>query len=198
MEAVSIDKALFLAVSNGDETAFRELFESYTPRLKAFFIKLTRNDQLARELVQEVFLNIWLYRSSLAEVEKPSSYIYRIASNTALAHFRKEDIQRQLVSALAGANQAAEPATLETLQVKELKEKLQVAIARLPLQQQQVFRLSREEGLSRSQIAARLGLAEKTVRNHLTLSLRSIQQFLADNEGLYIPLFLLQTIIAIQ
>ena len=189
------ERELFRLVSEGDELAFRQLFEAYTPKLKTFFLKMTKEVSLARELVQETFLNIWCYRSSLAAVEKPSTYIYRIASNVAIAHFRKEDLQRKLVAAAVGSGSNDQPDTFDILRLKEVQEAVTLAVRQLPAQQQEVFRLSREQGLSRSEIAAKLGLAEKTVRNHLTLALRSVQQFLRDNHALYIPMFLLMSIL---
>lgn len=189
------EKELLKLVAEGNELAFRQLFEMYTPRLKAFFLKMTKEISLARELVQETFLNIWLYRDSLASVDKPSTYIYRIASNAAIAHFRKEDLQRKLIAALPDEEPADESDSHDMLRLKEVQQKINTAITQLPPQQQQVFRLSREQGLSRIEIAKKLGLAEKTVRNHLTLSLKAIQQFLQDNHSLYIPLFLLMSIL---
>lgn len=147
---------------------------------------MTKETSLARELVQETFLNIWFYRDSLAGVEKPSTYIYRIASNVAITHFRKEDLQRKLVASVSGAKLVDETYTFDMLQLKEVQQTISLAVKQLPPQQQQVFLLSLEQGLSRSEIAKKLGLAEKTVRNHLTLSLKSIQQFLRDNHALYI------------
>lgn len=189
------EKELFRLISEGDELAFRQLFEAYTPKLKAFFLKMTKEVSLARELVQETFLNIWRYRSSLAEVEKPSTYIYSIASNAAIAHFRKEDLQRKLVAAAVGSGSNDQPDTFDILRLKEVQEAVTLAARQLPPQQQEVFQLSREQGLSRSEIAAKLGLAEKTVRNHLTLALKSVQQFLRDNHALYMPMFLLMSIL---
>lgn len=184
-------KELLGQVAQGDEAAFRQLFENYAPRLKAFFLQMTKETSLARELVQETFLNIWLYRAALADVENPSTYIYRIASNAAIAHFRKEDLQRKLAASISGAEPVNETGTFELLQLKDVQQTISLAVKQLPPQQQQVFLLSREQGLSRSEIAKKMGLAEKTVRNHLTLSLKAIQDFLRDNHALYMPLFLL-------
>ncbi len=185
------EELLLQQVAEGDEAAFRRLFELYTPRLHSFFLKMTKDVSLAKELVQETFLNVWLYRSSLQEVSRPSSYLYRIATNVAVRHLRKEDVQRQIIAGLSIKSQEQEMPLHHMLQVKELQQKITEAVNRLPPQQRQVFYLSREQGLTRSEIAQRMGLSEKTVRNHLTLSLRAIQEFLNSNYQVYIPLFLL-------
>lgn len=187
---ITNNKELLRLVTQGDEAAFRQLFESYAPRLKAFFLKLTKETSLARELVQETFLNIWLYRARLVDVESPSTYIYKIASNVAISHFRKEDLQRKLVASLSVSGQVNESNTFDLLQLKDVQQMINLAVKQLPPQQQQVFLLSREQGLSRNEIAKKMGLAEKTVRNHLTLSLRAIQAFLRDHHVLYMVLCL--------
>lgn len=142
---------------------------------------MTKETSLARELVQETFLNIWLYRKKLTDVENPSAYIYRIASNVAIAHFRKEDLQRKLSATISGVEAANETDTYDLLKLKEMKQMIDLAVKQLPVQQQLVFLFSREQGLSRSEIAQKMNIAEKTVRNHLTLSLKAIQKFLREN-----------------
>lgn len=177
----SYHKQLLEQIAQGDEVAFRQLFENYTPRLKAFFLQMTKETSLARELVQETFLRIWLYRKALIDVEKPSTYIYRIASNVAIAHFRKEDLQRKIAASISSAELENKTETFDLLKLKEMKQMIDLAVKQLPVQQQQVFLLSREQGFSRSEIAKKMNIAEKTVRNHLTLSLKAIQKFLREN-----------------
>lgn len=177
----SYHKQLLEQIAQGDEVAFRQLFENYTPRLKAFFLQMTKETSLARELVQETFLRIWVYRKALIDVEKPSTYIYRIASNVAIAHFRKEDLQRKIAASISVAEPGNETETFDLLKLKEMKQMIDLAVKQLPVQQQQVFLLSREQGFSRSEIAKKMNIAEKTVRNHLTLSLKAIQKFLREN-----------------
>lgn len=142
---------------------------------------MTKETSLARELVQETFLRIWLYRKALIDVEKPSTYIYRIASNVAIAHFRKEDLQRKIAASISSAELENKTETFDLLKLKEMKQMIDLAVKQLPVQQQQVFLLSREQGFSRSEIAKKMNIAEKTVRNHLTLSLKAIQKFLREN-----------------
>lgn len=183
---------LFRCIAEGDEPAFRQLFETYAGQLRAFFIRITKHEEAAREMVQEVFLNLWVYRSALRNVQQPNAYIYRIASNITAAHFRKLDMDRKLLAELAGmTEQESNNDARDHIRLKEMKRNIEQAVSKLPIQQQQVFRMSREQGLSRKEIAASLGIAEKTVRNHLTLSLKSVQRYLDRHHNLLIPVFLL-------
>lgn len=182
-----INPDLFVRIANGDEAAFRQVFELMAPQLKAYFIKLAKNEETSRELVQETFLNLWVYRNRLADVDQPRAYIYRIASNVSVAYFRKMGIERNLLASLANTDLPAPDETYSHLDLKDIRQAVEEAVSRLPPQQQQVFRLSREQGLSRAEIAAQLGLAEKTVRNHLTLSLKAVQEYLKNHQGVYLP-----------
>jgi RNA polymerase sigma-70 factor (family 1) len=189
METVHNDRLLFERISEGDEHAFKQLFEAYVPRLKAYFFKLTRDQQQVQELVQETFLNVWVYRKNLTSIETPSAYLYKIAANLTATWFRKMDLERQLVKA-APAFTDEEP--IEPLvSIKELRQQIDTAVLSLPQQQKTIFLLSRQEGLTRREIARRLNLSENTVRNHLTLALNSIQEHLKNYHSLFIPLFFL-------
>lgn len=185
-------KDIFVRIAQSDEQAFRELFETFTPRLKAFFKKWTDNAAVVPELVQETFLNIWVYRNNLANVENPSAYVYKIATNVSVAWFRKADLEKQLQKEITAQHSEIEP---DHFSIKELKQQIKSAVDQLPFQQQAVFRLSREEGLSRSEIAIKLNLAEKTVRNHLTLALSSIARHLKLNHHITLPLFFLDILL---
>jgi RNA polymerase sigma-70 factor (ECF subfamily) len=64
--------ALVKRVSHGDPIAFREIFERYSPKVYAFSLKLTHSGSLAEEIVQEVFMKVWLHKESLTTILKCS------------------------------------------------------------------------------------------------------------------------------
>ncbi|MFT3827445.1 MAG: RNA polymerase sigma-70 factor [Chitinophagaceae bacterium] len=186
---------MFVLIANGDETAFRIVFDRYTPKLKAFFLKLSKDPVVAKELVQETFLSLWLYRSSLSQIEHASAYIYKIAANKALHYYRQTDLDRKILAELAIQSGKSIDDTSHNVQLKDLRRMVAQAVDQLPAQQQQVFRYSRENGLSAREVAEKMGLSEKTVRNHLTLALKSIQQFLQSTHSMHLPAFLLATLV---
>src|SRR5258708_27390174 len=83
------EKVLLARVSAGSEKAFRELFDQYRDRVYNFSMHLTRSEILSEEIVQDVFMKIWINRSNLTNISFFASYVRVAARNTALDYFRK-------------------------------------------------------------------------------------------------------------
>jgi RNA polymerase sigma-70 factor (ECF subfamily) len=192
-QSVHIEKILFEKIAKGDEGAFREIFEQYGPVLYPFVFGIVKNEAMARDIIQEVFLRIWLKKGGLSEIENPSSWIYRIASNLALTHFRRQRLETKVLQSIQGQYRDEgdpDPVT-ESFSLKELQELIGKAAALLPSQRQKIFKMSRDQGLSRQEIAGQLNISENTVKNQLRLSLKFIQEFIGKTNGCYIPFLLL-------
>jgi len=83
------EKRLLQRVSEGDEAAFRELFYHYADMLGNYVMRLTRSRTNAEEIVQDVFLSIWMCREVLAEVENFKAYLFVVSRNQTLNAMRK-------------------------------------------------------------------------------------------------------------
>lgn len=182
------DILLFSRVAGGDEGAFRALFSKYTPVIHPFVLSIVRQDAVAREIVQEVFLRIWLKRETLTAIEKPSSWIYRVASNLALNQLKRSQTEARILQEIVTDKQQHVTAELDGRELKALIDK---AIQTLPPQRRKVFSLIREEGLSRREAAEKLNLSENTIKSQLAEALKTIQSFIEQSTGSYIPVILL-------
>jgi len=145
----------------------------------------------AKEIMQEVFLRIWLKRESLNTVEKPASWIYRIASNLSLTRFRRQKLEKKVLLAVQAGMATAHDTIEEDLNARELQQLIHKAAALLPSRRRQIFTLSREHGLARKEIAEKLNISENTVKNQLGISIKFIQEYIQKITGLYIPCILL-------
>ena len=172
---------LFRKIAGGDELAFEQVFHRYTPKLLSFIKKITRNDSLSAELIQETFMRLWMKREQLKDIENPSAWIYRIASNLSLNYLQKQSNRKQLLYKMAPVENAASPEDL--IDVKELNQIIKEAIDQLPERRQEVYRLSREAGLSHQQIADKLNISVNTVKNQIVTSLKFIQQSINKQKG---------------
>ncbi|MDB5199216.1 MAG: polymerase sigma-70 factor [Chitinophagaceae bacterium] len=193
MSAYSVynDNDLFLFISQNDERGFRELFSRYAPKLEPFIFGIVKNEMVAKEIVQDVFLRIWLKRETLNTIEKPASWIYRIASNLSLTYFRRNQLEKKVMMAVQQETKDADTAGLENLDAKELQKLINQASRQLPSRRRQIFIMSREKGLVRKEIAEQLGISENTVKKQLGISLKFIQEYIQKVTGFYIPLILL-------
>lgn len=180
---IHIEKQLFQSIASGSEAAFTELFHLYTPRLYPFVRRLTRSDEQAKEMVQETFLQLWINREQLREVENPTAWIYRIASNLSLNWLRNEANRRRLIEENI-INSTVQETNIAEAETRQLQGIISKAVEALPEKRRLIYRMSREEGLSHQQIANKLQLSVQTVKNQLGISLQFIQEFIHKETGL--------------
>lgn len=181
------ERTLLLQIARGDEAAFRVLFDAYKARFYAVAFKLTRTNSIAEELVQDVFLRIWLSRAQLPSVENPESYFFTILYRQIFKHFKKLALEQKLLKLIA-ESPAFQNITDETVLAQESARLINEAVSKLPPQQQLVFKLNKQDGLSRDQIAEMLHLSPNTVRNHLAEAFKFIRAYLQYATVLFLTL----------
>ncbi len=185
------EKELLLLTSQGEEKAFTELFHTHRNKIYTIAYKLTFCEENAEEIVQDVFLKVWLKRESLADVESLDSWLFIITRNTVYS-FLKSKAHKILHQSLAETEfiGCAEDADAR-LKEKEFHSILNEAVEKLPQQQKQVYRLSKEAGLKQDEIAIQLNIAPETARKHLQYAMRSIRAYLLSRIELGILLVIL-------
>jgi len=189
-ELINNEKELFLRIAQGDENAFRILFDAYREKLFVFAWQLCHSATEAEEVVQDIFLRLWKSRDSLANVEFPRKYIYVMARHRALdllARIARD--QKMMREAWSNLSQPDINITEELLQAAETQKLIEEAVTTLPEKKQTIFRLSRHDGLTHQQIAEQLNISVQTVKNILTEILKHIKSFLADHSQLLAAIF---------
>lgn len=184
------DKILLQRIANSDEDAFRAIFMKYKARFFAAALKMTHSADLSEEIVQEVFVTLWLRRENLASVESPASYLFTIVHNSILFHFKKmakEALVKRRYSEEIIKNECQFEDLMEERENEELLNRI---IQQLPSQQKLVYQLNKIEGLTRDEIAERLQLSPNTVKNHLLKAMKYLRGSLSKAYGIFITLFL--------
>lgn len=166
---------LLKRIAQDDEKAFRIIFDRYKHRFYGAALKMTRSPNIAEEIVQEVFLTLWLRRSSLAEVNNPDSYLLTIAYNCISTQFKKIARERAVKERMSKRMAVSECATETIIEEKENRQILQNIICQLPSQQQLIYRLSKQDSLNRNEIAEQLQISPHTVKNHLLKAMKYIR-----------------------
>lgn len=190
-ESAYHDDLLFRQIAEGDEAAYTEIFRRYTPRLYSYLLRIVKDDQLAREFVQESFLRLWMNRDKLKNLRLPGSWLFRIAVNLCLTHLRKEAMRNNLQDRVYASMKPGEFPAAEIVEQRELEGILRTAINSLPEKRKEVYLLSREKGLSHQEIADQLGIAVTTVKTHLGLALQAIREHLHNRTGLSVAVLVL-------
>ncbi len=136
-------------------------------------------------------MRIWQNRAKLGEIENPSAYIYKMASNRTLDYIKQNanDIKMQFLVARKEA--ALDMNVTESdISLHETDLLLREAICNLSPQRRKVFVMIREEGLTHDEIAMQLSISKHSVRNHMAEALREIRRHFRVN-GSFATLFLL-------
>jgi len=166
---------------------FEALFRAHYSVLCSYANHFLKDIDAAEEVVQEVMLRIWTNRESLIIGTSMKSYLFRAVRNgcmNVLKHLNIREDYRSYKERETGENQRSQE---DEMIMAELELKIRRAIDHLPLERRKVFILSRYEGLTYSQIAAKLGISVKTVENQMGKALKSLREELSD----YLPLLLL-------
>jgi len=172
---------LLLRVAAGDEHAFRVFFHEYSNNIYSVAFMLTKSAVVAEDMVQEIFLKLWLNRTALPEVTNIRSYIFIHARNHIFNELRKKSSDPRFMEELTDYLGEVRDTPEQQLLQKEGRALLQAAVQHLPSQQQLVYQLSRDENLTQEEIANRLGISKHTVRNHMAQALQNIRQYLESN-----------------
>ena len=175
------DLQLAVLVSQQDEQAYALLFQRYWRRIYAVAFDLLKCGHLAEEVVQEVFLKVWMNRSELPSVKSFEHWLFIIARNHIYNTLRKKITERKYVSGLFDLIEQQQSGPEEMLQIKERTRILDDMIRRLPPQQQLVLRMAHQSGMDYASIGAEMGISRNTVRNHLARAVQSLRfQFRRD------------------
>ncbi len=180
------------SIAMGDEEAFAELFYHYGPIINPVILKIVKNESVAEDVIAEVFLRLWLNRSRLPDIANLPGYIYRIATNIAFNELRSVKNGDKALKQIYLAVTNEIPTQEDTLIVRDLKMIVNKAIDALPAKRRKIYQLSREEGLSRTEIAEQLHISENTVKDQLRIALRFIQEAVIKDYGVYITLVILR------
>lgn len=188
------EQELLRRIAEGSEEAFRVIFQRYGGKLQSYVLKLSQSKETAEDIVHDVFLNIWKNREQLTRIEQFDSYLFRAARNTAHRAFQRRAKEVLIVATLQQPGIADENFEGEArITHREVREYIQQAIDRLTPQQRKIFLLSREEGLSHSEIAERMGITRRTVTNTITEALNTLRADIRSGYGpLAVAIFVLR------
>ena len=178
---ICMENRLLKLASIGDQQAFTELFLLYKHQLYGFALRLTQSPELAQDITQDVFLKLWKDRSNLEQIENFGGYIFKLAQNQAINAFKRMANETLILSKIKKATDIYEVGTERALEYKDAQNLINDVVTKLPPQQKLIYKLSREDGLKHIEIASQLKISPSTVKNHLTLALRAIREYLHSN-----------------
>ena len=175
------EKLLIYRLQKGDEKAFESLYNLYWEKLIATAYHRVGSLETAKELVQDIFTNLWRRREHLEVRTTFAAYIQTAMKYAILDHIRSLKVKDKYVESIKNTQTDSDNATIELIAYHELDHFLEQEISKLPEKCQQIFRLSRVDQLSTREIAEQLHISPKTVENQISKALKvlrsSIQEF---------------------
>jgi RNA polymerase sigma-70 factor (ECF subfamily) len=170
-------------VSKGSEKAFVELFHAYHNQLGEYVLMLTASDEIAQEIVQDIFVKIWMDRHTLPALGNFSSWLFILTRNYTLNCIRRESSERKKkrafeLYAIAGGVGEVSPSI-----PPGYEKVIDRAVAQLPPQQQKVFTL-KQAGRSNDEIAAQLGISPESVKKYQQWALKAVTDFVKTHAEL--------------
>lgn len=166
--------------ARGDSEAFRQLFQTFAPRVKSYMMRLGADPTTAEELAQETLLTVWR-KAGLYSSDKGSAvtWIFTIARNLRIDRLRR-DVPWQELPEGHDEEASNDMPPDEVVVERERQSRVQDVLTSLPPDQSEVVSLSYLEGLSHSEIADRLKLPLGTVKSRMRLAYQKIREAVGD------------------
>ena len=178
------DKDMLTGLKVGNKGVIDQIYEAYQYRLFAFAMSFLKNDEDAKDIVHDVFVKLWKKRHEFDENTEIEALVFTVARNTVLSLFRKRASENKYFDHIINENNNLKPGLITEEQVDcvLLEERINHLVELLPIKRRSVYVLSRQNGLSNKEISQKLGIAGKTVEDHITKALAFLRKHL-KNDG---------------
>ncbi|MDR6782384.1 RNA polymerase sigma-70 factor (family 1) [Pedobacter africanus] len=175
---------LLLQLKQGQEPAFNTLYLSYSKLLYKKINRVVKDESVAEELLQDLFLKVWEKRPQIDPAQSFISFLHTVANNLVYDYFRKVAKDKRLQARLLINAVDYYMQTEEALIGKETSALIQHAINHLSESRRKVFILCKIEGKSYQEAADTLGISVATVNSHMVNSIRFIKEYLYKNQNI--------------
>ncbi|MEQ8336608.1 MAG: RNA polymerase sigma-70 factor [Cyclobacteriaceae bacterium] len=175
------DIFLFNKVKNGDTVAFEEIFRRYYNDLARYCFTLVRDETIAEEITQEVYIYLWEKKDNIEISSSLKSYLFSAIRNKSINYIKYELPKQRILIDISDTVLVEGTVFHEKNDIKRLKKKIQVSINQLPEKCKQIFLLSRYGGMTYKEIAEDLDLSVKTVENQMSIALKKLRDLLESD-----------------
>jgi RNA polymerase sigma-70 factor (family 1) len=184
---MKLDADLILLLAQGDEKAFEYIFNRFFDELCSFARSITKDRNIAEDLVEDIFLHLWINCQNNPVKVSLKSYLFQCTYNNAIKYVSRK---KKLIS-LSGNNNTltddeqpydfpAEDYSINRLTADELSTSMEKAIGLLPDQCKTIYLMNRDEDLNYRQIAQKLSISESTVKTQMGRAYTKLKENLKD------------------
>ena len=162
-------------LSLGSQEALKSLYDGAGSKLFQFAYSIVHSKEIAEEVIQDVFLEVWKNRQKFATIENLKLYLYICTRNMSITHLRKSNKHRSFSLDEIKLPFLKVESTPEDLFITgEMLHRINFAINNLPLQCRLIFKLVKEDGFKYREVAELMQISQKTVENQMGIAIRKI------------------------
>ena len=172
------EKDLLARIAEGDEKAFAPVFHHYRRKIYSYAYHLCDSSAQADELVQDVFMKVWMHREKLPHILRFDNWLFTIARNQVFDMLKNMAKESALRRQMAGQPEPGANLVEDVVLTRENEEQLQRALDQLSPRQRLIFTLSRHQGMKHEEIASHLHISRHTVKTHLVQALKTLRDIL--------------------
>ena len=173
------------------KSEFEDLFKTYFVGLSAFAQKYVKDIDSAKEIVHDVFVNLWNKRATIDPKKSLKSYLFTAVKNRCLNKIRDDKKFDTSIEDLDTVSNQFKAEDQDHLELAELEQKIHSILMQLPEKCRAVFILSRYEGKKYKEISQELNIAQKTVETHISKALKALRLGLGNYLKLCITAFII-------
>lgn len=183
------EKILFIRAREGDEDSYEILFNHYYPRLCTYATVFVKYPDVAEEIVQETFIRIWEKRTMISIRTTFKAYLYRSVHNNCINYLKgkkylsekDEAFRKEVLKQTELQTRNLDTGIIDKIVSEEFETEFRIALRSLPAQCLEVFMMCRDEKLSYSETAEKMGLSVNTVKTQMKRALLKLKDALEKN-----------------
>lgn len=169
------DKELSQLIKAGDSIAYTEVYERYGSLLKVHIYRKLADFDLVKDILQEIFTDLWEWKERLPVTSNLKAYLYTVARNRVLNFIAHNDVELRYADSFKKYASDCHYTTDFLIREKEFAKIIQAEIDQLSPQTKKIFRLSRFEQLSHKEISSQLQISEQTVSKQISNALKLLK-----------------------
>ncbi|MDO3626205.1 RNA polymerase sigma-70 factor [Mucilaginibacter sp. BT774] len=167
---------------NSSRISFERLYLLYYSRLFCLAKSLVKQEVVAEEIVDDVFMNLWMHRTTLTSINNFAFYCYKAVKNKSFTHISKSDIKQVPIEDISIEIVDSSITGEQRLVYEDLAKTINYSLSKLSEQCKLVFKLVKEDGLKYREVAELLDISVKTVEYHMGNALKQLANAVASSQ----------------
>ncbi|MFD2556468.1 RNA polymerase sigma factor [Sphingobacterium tabacisoli] len=173
------ERELLIQLQGGNRTAFDILYRKYATRLTIKLLQLVKSEEIAQDLLQEIFMKIWQMRGALKEEQSFAALLYTMASNLSLNSYRAAVREQNRLMKIRSSESYTH--IEEDIDFEETNKVLHHALSTLTDRQREVYTLHKLDGKSYNEISDLLQISHSAINQHIQQANKQIRVILKDH-----------------